>query len=82
MLGGGTGKLAVVGMGMHVGVGPWGGGCGRGLMLNGPEHVLPIPTGAEMDGWSERRGDRCTGHVVVTYTDRVSDMEHMMTTPS
>lgn len=38
--------------------------------------------GAEMDGWSGRRGDRCTGHVVVTYTDRVSDMEHMMTTPS
>lgn len=38
--------------------------------------------GAEMEGWSERRGDRCTGHVVVTYTDRVSDMEHMMTTPS
>lgn len=55
-------------------------------MLNGPEHLLPIPTGGprwtdggkgDADGWSKRRGDRWTGHVVVTHTDRVSDMEHL-----
>lgn len=77
--------MAVEVMGMHVRVGPSGGYGGRGLMLNG--HLLPIPTGGprwtdggkgDTEGWSKRRGDRWTGHVVVTNTDRVTDMEHMM----
>lgn len=50
---------------------------GRGLMLNGPEHLLPIPTGGprwtdggkgDTEGWSKRRGDRWTAQVVVTNT--------------
>lgn len=51
--------MAVVGMGMHVGVGPWGGGV-VGLMLNGPEHVLPIPTGGR-DGRMEEKVIRRDG---------------------
>lgn len=40
----------------------WGreGGGGRGLMLNGPEHVLPIPTGGR-DGRMEDKVIRRDG---------------------
>lgn len=58
MLGRGTGTLTVDVMGMHVG-GISGGHWlvavrGQELMLNGLEHLLPIPTGAEMDRWKKR----------------------------
>lgn len=58
MLGRGTGTLTVDLLGMHVrGIsgGHWSVAVrGRELMLNGLEHLLPIPTGAEMDRWRKR----------------------------
>lgn len=87
MLEGGIRMLTVDSMGMQLkGLGgseP----CGHEraeIMLDRLEHLLPIPTGAEVERWKERviqRGEKDEKNgdmetfLCITYTDKVSDRE-------